>query len=51
MHKPFFTKDIMHKMSTTVHKSTPSKIVANLKNHRHAADGSTNLNKNQNEPA
>ena len=38
-------------MSTTVHKSTPSKIVANLKNHRHAANGSTDLNKNQNEPA
>ena len=31
----------MHKMSTTVHKSTPSKIVANLKNNRHAANGST----------
>ncbi len=39
----------MHKMSTNVHKSTPSKIVTCLKNINYASNGSTNLKKNQDE--
>jgi hypothetical protein len=40
----------MYKMSTTMHKSAPSKIVTGLKNNSSAANGSQDQKGNQNEP-
>jgi hypothetical protein len=39
----------MHKMGSTIHKGTPSKIVTGLKNNSSAANGSTDHKRNQNE--
>jgi hypothetical protein len=40
--------NILHKMSTTMHKSAPTNVVAYLKKNKPAANGSTNYKKNQN---
>ena len=48
MHKAPITKDITHKIISTIHKSTPSKIATGLKNIRHAANGSPDHKSNQN---
>ena len=40
----------MHKMSATMHKSMPAKVVTYLKDNRPVINGSTDHKKNQNEP-